>query len=228
MERLVKKIKITRDIELVTGLHIGGSSENLEIGGVDSPVIKLAFDNDKPYIPGSSLRGKIRCLLEQSKGCTDIGNHDDVNILFGIIKKNNKDSKSANTDNIPSRLIVRDAYITGNSLKRLEKCENLDLPYTEVKFENSINRLKGTADNPRQIERVPAGVHFTAEFILNIWDTDDEKKLIRLLKDGFALLENDYLGGSGSRGYGQIRLGDIKAEMAYEGNGWTMYPYAID
>lgn len=218
MGQLVKKIKITRDIELVTGLHIGGSSENLEIGGVDSPVIKLAFDNDKPYIPGSSLRGKIRCLLEQSKGCSKVGDDKkDVNILFGY-----------STDNIPSRLIVRDAYITKDSLKRLEKCENLDLPYTEVKFENSINRLTGTADNPRQIERVPAGVHFTAEFILNIWDTDDEKKLIKLLEDGFALLENDYLGGSGSRGYGQIRLGDIKAEMAYEGNDWTMHPYAID
>lgn len=217
MERLVKKIKITRDIELVTGLHIGGSSENLEIGGVDSPVIKLVFDNDKPYIPGSSLRGKIRCLLEQSKGCSKVGGNDYVNLLFGY-----------STDNIPSRLIVRDAYLTDESQDRLRKCENLDLPYTEVKFENSINRLKGTADNPRQIERVPAGVHFTAEFILNIWDTDDEKKLIKLLEDGFALLENDYLGGSGSRGYGQIRLGDIKAEMAYEGNDWTMHPYAID
>ena len=68
MKQLIKKIKIQTSITLVTGLHIGGSSENVEIGGIDSPVIKLGTRENQPYIPGSSLKGKMRCLLEQAAG----------------------------------------------------------------------------------------------------------------------------------------------------------------
>lgn len=201
MKQLLKKIKISTTIELVTGLHIGGSSDNVEIGGIDNPVIKAAIKDRQPYIPGSSLKGKMRCLLEQVYGSAKIGGNDKINGLFGYSEKN-----------IPSRIIVRDAYLSQESAEKLDKCDNLDMPYTEGKWENSIDRIKGTAENPRQTERVPAGVSFVAEFIINVWDDDKEKELITLFEEGVKALENDYLGGNGTRGYGQIRFGKLQYE----------------
>ncbi len=98
MKQLVKKIKINTSITLITGLHIGGNSENVEIGGIDTPVIKLASKGDVPYIPGSSLKGKMRCLLEQAAGASKVGLNKDVNNLFGITKNNSIDVN----DNRPS------------------------------------------------------------------------------------------------------------------------------
>ena len=216
MKQLVKKIKINTSITLITGLHIGGSSENVEIGGIDNPVIKLASKGDVPYIPGSSLKGKIRCLLEQAAGAPKVGLDSKVNNLFGITE-----SKSNNTDNQPSKIIVRDAMLSEDSQKMLLDCNNLDMPYTENKFENTIDRVKGIAQHPRQTERVPAGAEFNAEFILNIWDDDDEQEIMSLFEKGIRLLENDYLGGSGSRGYGQIKFGEMKKTELSEANNWT-------
>lgn len=202
MKQLVKKIKLQYTLELLTGLHIGGNSENVEIGGIDLPVIKLAIKNNEPYIPGSSLKGKLRCLLEQVKGATKVGGNSEVNELFGITE-----NKELGTKNKPSKLIVRDAMLDEDTKTLLLNSPNLDMPYTEAKWENTIKRVEGTAEHPRQIERVPAGAKFNIEFIINVWDTDnDGEKLVKLLKDGICLLENDYLGGSGSRGYGQVRF----------------------
>jgi CRISPR-associated protein Csm3 len=215
MKKLVKKIKINTSITLVTGLHIGGNSENVEIGGIDNPVIKLASKGDVPYIPGSSLKGKMRCLLEQVAGAPKVGLDEKVNNLFGITE-----SKANNTNNQPSKIIVRDAMLSDDSKKMLLDCDNLDMPYTENKFENVIDRVKGIAQHPRQTERVPAGAEFNAEFILNIWDDDNEEELVALFMKGIRLLENDYLGGSGSRGYGQIKFGEFaKAELS-DANDW--------
>lgn len=217
MEQLVKKIKITATIELLTGLHIGGSKESVEIGGIDLPVIKLATKNNQPYIPGSSLKGKMRCLLEQTYGITEHGgkgkDNGAIRSLFGFAK---------NSENAqPSRLIVRDARLTPESEDKLRNCEYLDMPFTENKFENTINRLKGIAGNPRQSERVPAGAEFDTEFIINVWDEEGcEKQFIDTFKEGIALLENDYLGGSGSRGYGQIAFKNWKA-LQYKGPDWA-------
>ncbi len=215
MEKLVKKIKITTTITLVTGLHIGGSKENVEIGGIDLPVIKLAMQNNEPYIPGSSLKGKMRCLLEQIRGASKVGGNAEVNNLFGITE-----SKTLNTTNHPSKIIVRDATMTTDSQKALTGNTNLDMPYTEGKWENVIDRVKGVAEHPRQIERVPAGTVFNAEFIINVWDTDkDGKELLKLFEQGISLLENDYLGGNGSRGYGQIKFGKrVLTELSDENN----------
>lgn len=209
MGQLVKKIKINTTIELVTGLHIGGSSENVSIGGVDTPVIKIATKNDQPYIPGSSLKGKMRCLLEQVYNSPEVGGSDVVNSLFGY-SKNNK----------PSKIIVRDAMLRRESVEMLMNCDTLDMPYTENKFENVIHRVKGTAEHPRQIERVPAGVEFDVEFVINVWDDDKEADFMALLKKGINLIENDYLGGNGSRGYGQIRFGELKITELSESNNW--------
>lgn len=216
MKQLVKKIKINTSITLITGLHIGGNSENVEIGGIDNPVVKLASKGDVPYIPGSSLKGKMRCLLEQAAGAPKVGLDAKVNNLFGITE-----SKANNTGNQPSKIIVRDAMLSENSKKMLIDCDNLDMPYTENKFENVIDRIKGIAQHPRQTERVPAGAVFDAEFIINVWDDDDEQGLMALFDKGIRLLENDYLGGSGSRGYGQIKFGEMKKTELSDENNWT-------
>ena len=197
MKQLVKKIKINASITLITGLHIGGNSENVEIGGIDNPVIKLASKGDVPYIPGSSLKGKMRCLLEQAAGAPKVGLDEKVNNLFGITE-----SKANNTSNQPSKIIVRDAMLSDDSKKMLLNC-------------------KGIAQHPRQTERVPAGAIFNAEFIINVWDDDDEKELIAMFEKGIRLLENDYLGGSGSRGYGQIKFGEMKKSELSDANNWT-------
>ena len=216
MKQLVKKIKINTSITLITGLHIGGNSENVEIGGIDTPVIKLAAKGDVPYIPGSSLKGKMRCLLEQAAGAPKVGLDEKVNNLFGITE-----SKANNTSNQPSKIIVRDAMLSEDSKKMLLDCDNLDMPYTENKFENVIDRVKGIAQHPRQTERVPAGAKFNTEFIINVWDDDDEQELLALFEKGIRLLENDYLGGSGSRGYGQIKFGEMKKTELSDANNWT-------
>ncbi len=209
MNKLVKKIRINTTIELITGLHIGGSGDNVEIGGIDNPVIKIATRDNQPYIPGSSLKGKMRCLLEQIAGSVKVGGNSEVNNLFGCSEMNQ-----------PSKLIVRDAMLQKESVKKLRNCDNLDMPYTEGKWENVIDRVKGTALNPRQTERIPAGVSFDVEFVINVWDKDDEHALMNLLEKGINALENDYLGGSGSRGYGQILFGERKLTTLSEENNW--------
>lgn len=206
MEKLVKKIKISCRLHVLTGLHIGGSKENVEIGGIDCPVIKVATRKNQPYIPGSSLKGKMRCLLEQVAGATKVGANEKVNNMFGTANKDNT---------LPSKLIVRDAYLTDKSVTDLEACDALDMPYTENKFENTIDRVAGKAEHPRQQERVPAGAEFAVEMILNIWDDDNEKELMAMLEEGIRLIENDYLGGSGSRGYGQVKFEDVKYKVVY-------------
>ena len=216
MERLVKKIKIQTSITVLTGLHIGGSSDNVEIGGIDNPVIKLTTRGNEPYIPGSSLKGKMRCLLEQAAGASIVGMSKEVNNLFGITE-----SKALKTDNQPSKLIVRDAILSKESKEALLACDNLDMPYTENKWENVIDRTKGVAEHPRQSERVPAGAVFEVEFILNIWDDDKEEELKALFMKGIRLLENDYLGGSGSRGYGQVKFGELEWIELSDANNWN-------
>lgn len=219
MEKIVKKIKINTTLRLLTGLHIGGSKDNVEIGGIDSPVIKIATcnsDNKKdlqPYIPGSSLKGKMRCLLEQVKGCK-LGEDQQVSSLFG------------SAANKPSRLIVRDAYLTKDSQQRLLRSDT-DMPYTETKYENTIDRVTGTTINGgiRQIERIPANAEFAVEFIINVIKEDsgetNEEMAYKMLQDAIHLLENDYLGGSGSRGYGQVKFGELKRIDLSPENNWN-------
>lgn len=202
MEKLIKKLIINTELEVLTGLHIGGSGDNVEIGGIDNPVIKVGTKNGQPYIPGSSLKGKIRSLLEQIRGASQVGGSSEVNKVFGYSK-----------ESLISKLIVRDGYLKNhnkaddpeNWAEKLENNEFLDMPYTEAKWENVIHRIKGTADHPRQMERVPAGVKFDVEFVINVWDNDEDgKKSVKLLKEGLKALELDYLGGSGTRGYGKV------------------------
>ena len=211
MKQLMKKIRINTTLRVLTGLHIGGSSDNVEIGGLDNPVIKIATRENQPYIPGSSLKGKMRCLLEQVNGAAEVGDNEKVNNLFGFAKKN-----------MPSKLIVRDAYLTQESVEALKKCsDTLDMPFTENKYENTIDRVKGVAQHPRQQERVPAGAEFDIEMIINVWDEDTQKDaLLQMVKDAIRLIENDYLGGSGSRGYGQVKFGELVITELSAANNW--------
>lgn len=231
MEHLTKKIQITAILELLTGLHIGGSKESVEIGGIDLPVIKLATKDNIPYIPGSSLKGKMRCLLEQACGINKQGGTGTdggmIRKLFGY---------AANSGNAqPSRLIIRDAQMTDESIKMLGNSDNLDMPFTENKFENTIDRVRGIAGNPRQIERVPAGVRFEVNFVLNIWEGDGEgqsnypteQELLEWFWKGIDLLTADYLGGSGSRGYGQVKFSDWEAIQIGNPDWSTTTPYDI-
>ena len=211
--KLLGKIVIKGIIKAKTGLTIGGSTVGLDIGGVDNPVIKDA--KGKPYIPGSSLKGKMRSLLEKAEGkpltknlggsrihvCEKPEDYQNCHVckIFGVPGKEGFGE--------PTRIIVRDAFLIDESITE-EMKKNLDLEYTEVKFENVIDRITSAA-NPRQTERVPAGAQFEFEMIYNVFDEKDKENLKEVFKT-MKLLEDDYLGSSGSRGYGKIEFKDVK------------------
>jgi CRISPR-associated protein Csm3 len=201
--KLLKKIEFSGSIELKTGLHIGGTNSSMQIGGIDKSVIRNPITN-QPFIPGSSLKGKMRSLFEVSIGVTGPSVGRDVKNgpakeglsadLFGNATSDEKQK--------PSRLIVRDCEMINHK----EVLAKTEIPYTEGKTEVVIDRITSAA-NPRQIERVPAGAEFALNMILNIWEQDNnENKLLNNLFKSMELLRDDYLGGSGSRGYGQIAI----------------------
>ncbi len=196
------KIEISGTIEIVTGLHIGGSSAFSAIGAVDSPVIMDTRTN-QPMIPGSSLKGKMRALLAKQYNTAIAKTADDdaecLTNLFGSAKSKKE-----------SRVLFTDMFL--DNLDELKRAGLTGV--TEVKFENSISRMTAVA-NPRQIERVVRGAQFPMQLIYEYTDKTDEETLLQdfcILKEGFKLLEYDYLGGSGSRGYGRIKFLDLDAE----------------
>lgn len=199
------KIKISGKIKVMTGMHIGGSSAFSAIGAVDSPVIRDK-QSDLPIIPGSTLKGKMRTLMARGfseSASAKIGYHDDdpeiVLRLFGNAKNGKDEHRN-------SRLLFSDMI-----LSNMDELKQMDIhSATEVKFENSINRLTAVA-NPRQIERVIRGSEFDLDIIYNVEDETQIKEDFQAIKDGLTLLEYDYLGGSGSRGYGKVKFEDLKA-----------------
>lgn len=200
MSRLVKKIIYTGKIVLKTGLHIGGTNAALNIGGPDKFVVRNPINNI-PYIPGSSLKGKLRSLIEIKNGCSKVSTdpNSESGKLFGVA--------GGNDNTRPSRLIVRDAELDTESKPGM--FENTDLPFTESKTEVNINRVTSKA-NPRTFERVPAGAEFKLSMVLNIFEGEDEKELEGILFKAIEMLHDDYLGGQGSRGYGQVEIKDLK------------------
>ncbi len=192
-------------LKTLTPLHIGGSKDKFEIGGVDNPVIKDPVTN-YPYIPGSSLKGKLRMLLEFAEGkvqINDKGNYppssdSEITSLFGDSADNNS--------NGPTRLIVRDAYADESTRKNWENT-NSETLYTEYKAENTIDRMTSAA-NPRFMERVHKDSEFDVEFIIQVFSMDEDKgksnfeKLVKAIR----LLEDSTLGGGGSRGSGKVEF----------------------
>jgi CRISPR-associated protein Csm3 len=235
---LYGRVFIKGNIRAVTGLHIGGAAGALEIGGVDSPVIRDPLTN-RPYIPGSSLRGKMRSLSEKVAGtelnffvsrvkgkevrihvCNDATAYQACPVcpIFGVTG----DSPAS----APTRLIVRDVFLGDASAKALEEAQT-DLPYSEVKWEATIDRVTSAAV-PRQIERVPAGAVFEEfEMVYSVYDAADLGRLATVV-EAMQLLEDDYLGGLGSRGGGKIAFESIRIYARNRKNYSTEQDWAGD
>lgn len=208
---ILGKISIQGRIICKTGLHIGASRESLEIGGLDAPVLRDPISRT-PYVPGSSLKGKMRCLFERKEnksfnrhGGGEVWRHEctdpkcSVCRLFGA-------TGGTKGENLPSRLVICDCELTKKSIEILDKIDT-GLQYTELKFENSLDRVTA-ASNPRQLERVPAGAEFKFEIIYNVEtpNNGEVKEDLDNILNTLSLLEDDYLGGHGSRGYGRIKF----------------------
>lgn len=234
--KLIGKLLLDGDLICETGLHIGAGKGSLEIGGADNPVVKDAFG--RPYVPGSSLRGRLRALLEQSSGLAvpaelvylskrkgqEVRIHqsdrpdDDVCILFGRnpgrMEKVGGEALDSNHAT-PARLTVYDAPLDLDSVTAAMR-ENLDDELTEVKSENAIDRITSQA-NPRTLERVPAGARFRVRMIVDIL-CEEDKALALALLEAMRLLEDDSLGGGGSRGSGRVRFSGLS--LRWRGRGF--------
>ncbi len=241
------KYLLRAELHCVTGLHIGGTSTGIEIGGMDNPVLKDPL-TEMPYAPGSSLKGKLRALLEWSKGLIgENRNHQNSYVAYAceeLMKPKAEAADKARWDQAlsiarlfgpatneaqvrktagPSRLTVRDAMPTEKTRKEWEQKLGEGV-YTEVKTENALDRLTSEA-NPRPMERVPAGSSFGAELIVDVYSMDPQggRELLEDLFAGLLLLEQSALGGSGSRGSGQVRFQKLGLEWRplsyYRGGG---------
>src|ERR1700712_2296545 len=216
--KLAGKLILEGEMHCDTGLHVGAGKGSLEIGGADNPVVKDA--HGRPYVPGSTLRGRMRALLEQSTGMAipselvfiskrkgqEVRIHqsdrpdDEICLLFGRSPGEGNNAK-------PARLSVFDAPLLVDSITPQMR-ETLDDELTEVKSENAIDRITSQA-NPRTLERVPAGARFKVRMVVDILCPEDAV-LAGLLVQGLRLLEDDTLGGGGSRGSGRVRFDGLK------------------
>lgn len=219
--KLIKKIIISGEIEAKTGLMIGGSNTAMGIGGPDKTVIRNPVTK-QPYIPGSSLKGKMRSLLELSYGY--IGPKVGRNIengpsnIFSQETTNLFGSARNDEQQRPSRIICRDGFLLNP-----DDLKNTDLPFTEAKTEVVIDRITSAA-MPRSFERVPAGAKFGLNIVINIFDEDPFKDQLQTLAfKALQLVQDDYLGGSGSRGSGQVKFKITsvteRTSSFYHGNG---------
>jgi CRISPR-associated protein Csm3 len=216
--------KLTGTLELLTGLHIGSGNSEMRIGGTDNPVIKHPCTLE-PYIPGSSIKGKIRSLLEWELGVVDVtegkplgfshitklqgagqAGAKDILRLFGGAPEGNGADETLVKEIGPSRLAFWDCLLDKTWV---EEMNSRNLLLTETKMENSIDRIRGVAEHPRNTERVPAGARF--EFNLTIRQHDGEDLLPTVLR-GLKFLELTGLGGSGSRGYGKVKFTALKLD----------------
>ncbi len=225
--KLINIKQITGKIILETGLHIGAGDIEMHIGGTDNPVVKHPFTHE-PYIPGSSIKGKVRSLLELKSGLVLASNGKPLSVeaisqaqsgnkelglkivkLFGTSGADSKAKEKLG----PTRVSFADCFLTEEYREKAQKGE---IVLTEVKAENFINRITGTAEHPRFTERVPAGIEF--KFCVTLKEFEGDEGLEELLLQGLKLLEYDTLGGNGSRGYGRIRFefddDEIKAKFA--------------
>ncbi len=239
-EAIFGKVVIKGKIILKTGLHIGAQTEAIEIGGIDNPVIKDPVTGE-PYIPGSSLKGKMRSLFEKSKILdyppefrVPPPNEEDTskyflnrnigttrNPIWVHVHETYEGAKaceicrlfgSSGNSNYPSRVIFRDAHL----------CENQNLEdVIEIKYETAIDRITSAA-NPRPMERVVPGTEFEFEIVYNVENENEKSEDIKNLINLMKMLEDDYLGGSGSRGYGKVEFritSIVKRGLDYYFNG---------
>jgi CRISPR-associated protein Csm3 len=212
--KLYGRVIITGQVKALTGLHIGGSSTGLEIGGLDKAVIRNPY-NGQPYIPGSSLRGKMRSLTEKILGLKQ--NNPIGQVTIHTCRRKEEYEKDggcpvchiygvpAELDfSFPTRLFVRDIALEAKSALALDQA-NTELRYAELKTEVAIDRVTSAA-TPRTLERVPAGAVFApVELVFSIYEAADFQRL-KLVLEALQLVEDDYLGGAGSRGSGKVQF----------------------
>lgn len=220
--KLITIKKLEGIIKLKSGLHIGSGNMEMKIGGTDSPVIKHPHTLE-PYIPGSSIKGKIRSLMEMAYGLIPYSGGSPVSYetlkkvednpdlkgkaeailrIFGCSGSDSEESAYLG----PTRASFGDCYL---NKEWGEKAKTNRWPLTEEKAENWINRIRGTAEAPRFIERVPEGTEFDFLLTFKILEDNDEYLFDKLFM-GLKLLEMDSLGGNGSRGYGRIKFENMR------------------
>lgn len=227
--KLLGYLNLTGVLTCDTGLLIGGN-DSFGIGGIDKAMIRQSFQGNRPYIPGSSLKGKMRNLLEQAlkkrikDGEVHSCNKPDCEVcrIFGAGKTEDVQSLT--------RLIVRDAKLIAaeddapaqaqsalaDYLERVAEYQRQHGSYVEIKTENYINRKTGAAVAPRRFERVPAGMKFAVDLVYRVFEIDGEQadnvdlKLFHHVAHALDLLRWEYVGASGSRGYGRVNFSDLR------------------
>jgi CRISPR-associated protein Csm3 len=232
---MLEKVFLRGTMTALTGLRVGGSEQGLDAAGLEHLVARHAL-LDEPYVPGSSLRGKLRCSLERLQGIAGppAGDHvvfgpadDPAHPLVQLFGAAGKDGAG-----LPSRVLVRDALLTADTRRRLARLRGV-LPMTETKAEVCLDRVSAAA-SPRTVERLPAGAELRFDLVLEVraapeaspeglpaglsraleaqrasrteangWGRDED---LRWLVTGLALLQDDALGGHGSRGYGRVKI----------------------
>jgi CRISPR-associated protein Csm3 len=215
----VKRIQVT----LKTGLHIGSGNDDVQIGGVDSSVVKDPITK-LPIIPGSSIKGKLRFLLETAPDLPNGEFDDKINLFFGAtsdyLRDKNKNASKTADDTLgkqfkesPTRILFRDLFLSDIKTDE-DEYSDMQMMYsgeltTEFKSEIKMNRTTGKVDRmgPRTIERVPAGLKFVGEIVIRYSDEQELKEITSMLERSFEMISKDALGGSGSRGYGHV---DVK------------------
>jgi len=221
-------INITGKIVLKTGLHIGAGDTEMHIGGTDNPVVKHPHTNE-PYIPGSSIKGKVRSLVELAGALVPFSADSKGLVTPKTLKKIKEDSSISEEQKLqlidyatgilrvfgsgagqegseefgPTRAYFSDAFL---NRQWLDMAKSNRWSLVEVKSENMINRIEAVAEHPRFTERVPAGAEFDFHITYRVLDEDDERFFDEILLKGLKLLSLDALGGSGSRGYGRVAI----------------------
>jgi CRISPR-associated protein Csm3 len=216
-----KIVRLKFEIVCLEGLRIGGSGGGLEIGELVEANLALLRNpvNDEFYIPGSSLKGKLRSVLERKDGKVFVSNPRKsegepcgcgscmICIVFGA-------HKNPNAPSAPTRIVVRDSFLSQDCRDSLKQREKESRPTVEIKTENIINRKTGTAREPRTGERVLPGTRFDGEVVIHIYEGDDQSKMIKLVRDGMGIIQDgSSLGASGSRGYGRVRFENVTEKV---------------
>ena len=213
--------RISGEIRLETGLHIGGDEGVIEIGGNDNPIVR-DITTGNPYIPGSSLKGKMRYLLEWYTGRVskdgkvydgkNLSRENENDLLLNVFGG----TAGGNGRKGPTRITVKDIFLSEDSEKEVKRMKERTGTDTELKTENSINRLNSSA-NPRNLERVPRNLVFDLKINFKVLNIDKKDEIKKIIKEGLKLVEIEGLGGSVSRGSGQIKFENLKIENLFDG-----------
>ena len=209
--------RISGEIRLETGLHIGGDEGVIEIGGNDNPIVR-DITTGNPYIPGSSLKGKMRYLLEWYTGRVskdgkvydgkNLSRESENDLLLNVFGG----TAGGNGRKGPTRITVKDIFLSEDSEKEVKRMKERTGTDTELKTENSINRLDSSA-NPRNLERVPRNLVFDLKINFKVLNIDKKDEIKKIIKEGLKLVEIEGLGGSVSRGSGQIKFENLKMQI---------------